>query len=91
MNDLRAIELSDNEVIFDLRETIGTEHTLAFLKKFGGTQLYVPKPDTVNRQVRDEEIFKKYMNGTSYRSLAVQYHVSENRIRSIVNEMRKMH
>ena len=68
----------------ELAETIGIESYKRLVEYFGGCQLYIPKWETIVKEVRNKEI-KENFNGFNYRELAKKYNVSEMTIRRIVS------
>ena len=69
-----------------LRETASAFRRLTRL--CGGQNLYIPKPETMEREGRDRDIRARF-NGGNYRALAAQYRLSERQIRKIINGTRK--
>ena len=54
----------------------------------GGTQVYFPKPDSIRRAVRDRQIWHQF-TGTNYDALAIQYKLTTQQIRNIINEQKR--
>jgi len=69
----------------ELAETIGIEAYKNLIKNFGGNHLYIPKSETVLKEVRNSEIKAKF-NGKNYRELSKEYKVSEITVRKAVAE-----
>lgn len=67
----------------ELAEIIGLDAYKKLIEHFGGCQLYIPKLETILKEVRNKEI-KENFNGFNYRELAKKYHVSEMTVRKIV-------
>lgn len=67
-----------------LAETIGIEPLLNLAKTYGGTMLYIPKYESLTRNIRDKKI-KKDFTGGNIRELAIKYNLCESSIRNIVN------
>lgn len=63
-------------------ETIGVEHLYQFTEIAGGATLYIPKPDSLLRPVRDAHI-KEEFNGWNYFELAQKYGVTERWVRQV--------
>lgn len=81
----RAICLEDvPEEYRDIAETIGMEAFIQLTLLCGGQNLYVPKRESLERGPRDRDIRARF-NGGNYRSLALQYRLSERQIRKIIN------
>ena len=82
---LRGVTLDDiPEEYRDIAETVGLEAYLTLSALCGGQNLYVPKREALERQARNRAIRSQF-NGGNYRSLAVQYRLSERQIRKIVH------
>lgn len=60
----------------------------AIRKDVGGSYEYIPKAQPWKLSKRDSEIYAKF-NGANYRDLARQHHLSEIRIRQIVERERE--
>ena len=69
----------------ELAKIIGLEAYKKLVQHFGGSYIYVNKPDTVTRKERDAEIFRKF-DDKNYCQLAQEYNLTENRIRSIIRQ-----
>ena len=69
----------------ELADVIGLEAYKKLVQHFGGSYLYINKPDTVVRSERNAEICRKF-NGSNYAKLATEYNLTENRIRSIIRQ-----
>ncbi|MDE5771349.1 MAG: transcriptional regulator [Ruminococcus sp.] len=69
----------------ELAETVGLEVYKILIENFGGCQLYIPKWETVFKEVRNKEIRKNF-NGFNYRELAKKYNLSEKTVHKIVCE-----
>lgn len=76
-------QLSDDKK--ELAKVIGLEPYKKLVQHYGGSYIYINKPDTVVRNERNEEIFRKF-TGSNYCQLAQEYHLTENRIRSIIRQ-----
>lgn len=71
----------------ELANVIGLEAYKKLVQHYGGSYIYINKPDTVVRNERNEEICRKF-NGSNYCQLAQEYRLTENRIRSILRQKR---
>ncbi len=69
----------------ELAEVIGLEAYKKLAEHYGGSHIYICKPDTVLRNTRNKEIYDKF-NGFNYRRLAEEFNLSEKTIREIVAE-----
>ena len=82
---LRTVRMEDIPAEYtDIVETLGMPAFLQLIALCGGTSLYLPKADSLQRLGRDREIRARF-NGGNYRALALQFRLSERQIRKIVN------
>ena len=89
MVDMEKI-VSPEQISGDKRElvnVIGLDAYKKLVQHFGGSYIYINKPDTLTRNERNIEIRKKF-NGSNYCQLAQEYQLTENRIRSILREVK---
>jgi Mor family transcriptional regulator len=75
------------EELQDVATCIGKENMLTVIEKLGGLSIYFPKPDTLFKNTRDNQIRKEF-NGANHRALAQKYNLTESWIRNIV-QMKK--
>lgn len=68
-----------------LADTIGLDAYKKLVQHYGGSYIYVNKPDTITRQERNDEICRRF-TGSNYNQLALEYNLTENRIRSILRQ-----
>ena len=86
--ELRAIRRADiPEEYLDIYDALGEDAFLKLVRLCGGTGLYPPKLDSLEREGRDRQI-RALFNGGNYRALAAQFHLSERQIRKILNGKR---
>lgn len=71
-----------------LADLIGIENTLILAGKMGGSNIYIPKIETLYRGIRDKKIFEEFTGG-NYLSLAKKYSITERRIRKIIKDYSK--
>jgi len=74
----------------EIAETIGLEAYRKLVKNYGGMHIYICKPETVLRELRNNEIYDSF-DGFNYRELAKKYSLSEKTVREIVSEKRNIH
>ncbi|MDE6833501.1 MAG: DNA-binding protein [Ruminococcus sp.] len=89
MVDIEKI-VSPEQLSGDKRELvniIGLDAYKKLVQHYGGSYIYINKPDTVTRKERNTEIRKKF-NGSNYCQLAQEYQLTENRIRAILKEVK---
>lgn len=75
-----------NDTCIEISRLIGFENTMKLIKTFGGSEVYIPKLDSLQRDKRDAAICKDF-NGYNYRELAKKYALSERQIREICKEI----
>ena len=66
-----------NATMLDLAELLGTENMLTLVESYSGMIIYIPKLDSLLRNIRDRRIRQEY-DGTNTRALALKYDVSES-------------
>lgn len=86
--DGRIILMDDiPEEYRDIAELLGMRSFMDLLGLCGGLSLYLPKADSIYRNPRDREIRMRF-DGGNYKSLAVQFRMSERQIRKIIKGYR---
>ena len=65
-----------------IAEAIGTDNFYKLAEVVGGTTVYIPKPESVTRPVRDARI-KEEFNGYNHPELARKYGVTERWVRRL--------
>ena len=73
-----------NATMLDLAELLGTENMLTLVESYSGMSIYVPKLDSLLRNIRDRRIRQEY-DGTNTRALALKYDVSESWVKRIAS------
>ncbi|CCN69764.1 Mor transcription activator family protein [Vibrio nigripulchritudo] len=68
---------------------ISLKLALALGEFIGGGQVYLPRGDALQRQIRNMEIFNQF-NGRNIKVLAKHHHLSEKAIYEIIADMRKI-
>ena len=68
----------------ELAETVGLEAYRKLVANYGGMSVYINKPETILRDLRNTEICNSF-NGFNYRELAKKYRLSEKTVREIVS------
>ena len=61
---------------------IGMDNFYKLSKELGGTALYIPKTESLFRELRNKKI-KEEFNGGNYKDLALKYGLSERFVREI--------
>lgn len=85
MDDLSkglTIEMLSAELYKQIAEAIGTDNFYKLAEVVGGTTIYIPKPDSLTRPVRDARI-KEEFNGYNHLELARKYGVTERWVRQL--------
>lgn len=86
MSAVEKIQLDDlDEEQRQVAELIGLNNYKRLVTTYGGLSLYIPKPDAFERAARDERI-REAFNGYNFKALAMEYGLTEVRIRSIVSD-----
>ncbi len=68
-----------------LAEAVGIDALMKFADNFGGERLYIPKSDSILRNMRDKRIREEF-NGYNIRELSRKYDLSTVQIRNIVRK-----
>ena len=63
-----------------LQAVIGTRNARKLCRAFGGSTLYIPKLEGVNRQIRQDAA-----HGATVAQLCATYHLSERQVRRILS------
>ncbi len=82
LDKVKLADLDDDDKA--LAELIGLESFVKLVRVYGGSYIYLKKLNTVARNVRDEEIRKKF-DGSNYYEIAKEYNLSEKMVRNIIN------
>ena len=83
--DIRPEDLSENHR--EYARVIGIEALLKLCKEFGGTQIYIPKPEELMRPRLYRIIREEYDKGqNSMSELARKYGVSESTVYRLVRD-----
>lgn len=68
-----------------IAETIGAENFYKLAALIGGTTIYVPKPESLLRPLRDAHI-KEEFNGYNHEDLAKKYNVTVRWVRELCGQ-----
>ena len=68
----------------DIAEVIGIEAYKRLVVEYGGTHVYICKPETILKEVTRREIQEKF-NGKNYKSLSREYGISEKTVRKLTS------
>lgn len=75
-------ELLEEEQWREMAEVIGADNFYRLAKHLGGQTIYVPKPESLLRPVRDQHI-KEEFNGWNHVELARKYGVTDRWVRAL--------
>ena len=88
MNALETLEVNElNQEQKELVDIIGLDAFKSLVQNYGGTNLYIPKMDTLERQKRNKRIRDEYYKGSTLKKLSLKYSLTETQIRSILNDI----
>lgn len=80
-----TLDMLPDGIYKEIAETIGVENFYKLTKVVGGATIYLPKPDSVLRPVRDARI-KAEFNGYNHPELAKKYGVTERWVRQLCGD-----
>lgn len=80
-----TVEMMPEGTYREIAQAIGPQNFYRLAKLVGGTTIYIPKPDSVLRPVRDARIRAEY-NGYNCAELVRKYNVSERWVQQICGE-----
>lgn len=67
-------------------DLIGMDNFYKLSKELGGTALYIPKTESLFRELRNKKI-REGFNGGNYKELALKYGLSERFVRDICSNV----
>lgn len=68
-----------------LTNLIGYENTRKLFTEFGGTSIYFPSLENINKDIRNKDIINQFQkNNLTFRELSKKFNLSENQIRNII-------
>lgn len=68
-----------------LQAVIGTRNARKLCRAFGGSTLYIPKLEGVDRPSRNRQIRQDAAHGATVTQLCATYHLSERQVRRILS------
>ncbi|MPM43791.1 hypothetical protein SDC9_90468 [bioreactor metagenome] len=80
-----TLEMLSSELYSQIAEAIGIENFYKLAETVGGATVYIPKPESLVRPVRDARI-KKEFNGYNHAQLAKRYDVTERWVRQLCGD-----
>lgn len=88
MSDLSkslTLEMLSSELYTQIAEAIGIENFYKLAETVGGETVYIPKPESLVRPVRDARI-KAEFNGYNHAALAKRYDVTVRWVRQLCGD-----
>lgn len=86
---LEALEYSGGETVKAIADIVGNEKTLELVECFGGAYVYIPSPDTIFMEKRNEHIMRDYENGVKPKGLAEKYKLTYAGVMKIIRRSKK--
>lgn len=80
-----TLEMLSEGIYKDMAEVIGIDNFYKLTKVVGGATIYLPKPESITRPVRDARI-KAEFNGYNHPELAKKYGVTERWVRQLCGD-----
>lgn len=71
----------------DLADCIGIDAYNALVSSYGGSNIYVYKPDTLTRRARDNAIRADFSAGKTVHTIVATYKMSERTVRKIIRDL----
>lgn len=81
LDRIRPDDLDEEQKV--IAELVGMEGFKNLVRAFNGTSIYIPKVESLEKAVRDEQIRKEF-DGANYKELALKYGLTERWIRLIL-------
>lgn len=70
---------------YEIKDIIGQEKYITLMKLYGGSNFYIEKYETYQRNERNNRIKKLSRQGLSNRQLSDRFNISIQQIRNILN------
>ena len=89
INVYRNLKCNDEDEYSNLDilcESVGMEAAAELISEYGGSVLYIPRPETISKPNRDIQIKQAFSKGSSIRQLARKYFLTERAIYGIVTK-----
>lgn len=80
-----TIEMLPEGLYKEIAEAIGISNFYKLTEVVGGATVYIPKPESITRPVRDARI-KAEFNGYNHPELAKKYNVTERWVRQLCGD-----
>lgn len=65
-------------------EDIGIENTIKLCRNANGDDIYFPKVERLLQKTRDKVMKQEYLEGKTYKELAIKYDLSPKQVQSIL-------
>ncbi len=83
-----ASRLIERGIVAEIAGDVGKDCAEYIRRDWGGHKMYVPKGDSYDRSLRDQQIAERW-NGRNTRELCVEFRVSETTIRRAATKPRR--
>lgn len=85
MNYIDKIKMDDlREEQHKIVDVIGFENLKKLIHEFGGSEIYIPKAETLTKEFRNQQIKQDFKKGKNTDELALKYNLSITTIRRII-------
>jgi len=84
--NLKCNDEDDYNNLDILCRSVGVKAAAELISEYGGSALYIPRPETISKPNRDIQIKQAFSKGSSIRQLARKYSLSERTIYGIVTK-----
>lgn len=90
-DDVTEDDFKKDEDMYLLVSEIGLEAAKKIVEIWGGDSVYIPKPESVIRMVRDRRIWSEFSDkGVEYDELAARYNLTPRHVREIIRVQRRL-
>ena len=89
MKPVKAIEVLSSQTLAELNSLIGVRNTRKLCRAFGGSALYIPKLEGIDRPRRNRQIRADAAHGASVAQLCATYRLYERQVRRILSAQRQ--
>ncbi len=83
ISDIDLNKLSEDQR--ELAECIGIENYYKLAQYYGGSQIYIARPNTIDKQKRNRMIIREFEQGSSYKEIAGKYGLTTVWVRKIIS------
>lgn len=71
----------------EIAEIVGLDDALRLVERCGGSQIYIPKMDSLTRQTRDKKMLSDFEKCRDYGKVARKYNLSEAHVRATLKQL----